>query len=46
MNPVRRFFRRYIFSTMGILMLFLAVNFVLFAGIMIAGYENSREESF
>ena len=38
MNPVQRFFRRYIFSTIGILTLFFVVNIALVLSVMIAGY--------
>ena len=33
MNAVHRFFRRYILSTVGIVLLFLAVNIALFLAI-------------
>ena len=40
MNPVQRFFRRYIFSTIGILALFFVVNIALVLSVMIAGYMS------
>ena len=43
MNPVQRFFRRYIFSTIGILALFLVVNLLLILSVMIAGYMSGRD---
>ena len=46
MNLVQRFFRRYIFSMIGILVLFLAVNFVLVVAIVIAGYMSGSDEAF
>ncbi|MBS6533774.1 MAG: HAMP domain-containing histidine kinase [Oscillospiraceae bacterium] len=44
MNPVQRFFRRYITSTIGILLLFFAVNIALLLGILTAGYMSGPEE--
>lgn len=35
MNTVQRFFRRYIFSMVGIMVLFFAVNVALLSAIMI-----------
>lgn len=43
MNPVQRFFRRYIFSTIGILTLFLVVNLLLVLSVLIAGYMSGTE---
>lgn len=43
MNPVQRFFRRYIFSTIGILALFFVVNIALLLSIMIAGYMSGTD---
>lgn len=43
MNPVQRFFRRYIFSTVGILVLFLVVNLLLVLSVMIAGYMSGTD---
>lgn len=43
MNPVQRFFRRYIFSTIGILTLFFAVNIALVLGVMVAGYMSGTD---
>ena len=43
MNPVQRFFRRYIFSTIGILTLFFVVNIALALGVMIAGYMSGTD---
>ena len=44
MNLVQRFFRRYITSTIGILLLFFAVNIALLLGILTAGYMSGPEE--
>lgn len=44
MNPVQRFFRRYITSTIGILLLFFAVNIALLLVILTAGYMSGPEE--
>lgn len=44
MNPVQRFFRRYITSTIGILLLFFAVNIALLLGILTAGYMSGPED--
>ena len=43
MNPVQRFFRRYIFSTIGILTLFFVVNIALALSVMIAGYMSGTD---
>lgn len=43
MNPVQRFFRRYIFSTIGILALFFVVNLLLILGVLIAGYMSGTD---
>ena len=43
MNPVQRFFRRYIFSTIGILALFFVVNLLLVLSVMIAGYMSGTD---
>lgn len=43
MNPVQRFFRRYIFSTIGILVLFFVVNIALVLSILIAGYMSGTD---
>ena len=36
MNPVQRFFRRYIFSTIGILTLFFVVNIALALSVLLS----------
>lgn len=46
MNTVQRFFRRYIFSTVGIVILFLAVNLALFFTILITGSISGADPSF
>lgn len=46
MNPVQRFFRRYILSTVGILLLFFAVNAALLLAILTAGYMSGSDGSF
>ena len=46
MNAVQRFFRRYIFSTVGIMLLFLVVNIALILTILIAGYMSGSENDF
>ena len=46
MNTVHRFFRRYIFSTVGIVILFLAVNLALFFTILITGSISGADPSF
>ena len=43
MNPVQRFFRRYIFSTVGILALFLVVNLLLVLTVLTAGYMSGTD---
>lgn len=43
MNPVQRFFRRYIFSTIGILALFLVVNLLLILTVLTAGYMSGTD---
>lgn len=43
MNPVQRFFRRYIFSTIGILVLFLVVNLLLVLTVLVAGYMSETD---
>ena len=43
MNPVQRFFRRYIFSTIGILALFFMVNIALVLSVMTAGYMSGTD---
>ena len=43
MNPVQRFFRRYIFSTIGILVLFFLVNLLLIPAVLIAGYMSGTD---
>ncbi len=43
MNQVQRFFRRYIFSIVGILTLFLMVNIALGLSVLIAGYMSGTE---
>ena len=43
MNPVQRFFRRYIFSTIGILALFFVVNIALVLSVMVAGYMSGTD---
>lgn len=46
MNTVQRFFRRYIFSTVGILILFLTVNIALFFVILITGSMSGADTYF
>ena len=46
MNTVQRFFRRYIFSMVGIMVLFFAVNVALLSAIMIAGSMSGSDSSF
>lgn len=46
MNAVQRFFRRYILSTVGIVLLFLAVNIALLFVIIIAGGMSGADTSF
>lgn len=46
MNAVQRFFHRYIISTIGIVLLFLAVNIVLFFAILIIGSMSNSDAVF
>ena len=46
MNGARRFFRRYIVSTVGILALFLAVNGLLILWVLAAGSRERIAETF
>ena len=46
MNPVQRFFRRYIFSTLRIILLFIIINLTLFFLIMVAGSMSDSDTSF
>lgn len=46
MNTVQRFFRRYIVSTVGIVLLFLMVNIALFVVILITGSVSGTDPSF
>lgn len=46
MNAVQRFFRRYIVSTVGIVLLFLAVNIALLFAIIITGGMSGADTSF
>lgn len=46
MNAAQRFFRRYIVSTVGIVLLFLAVNITLLFAIIIAGGMSGVDTSF
>lgn len=46
MNAVQRFFRRYIVSTVGIVILFLTVNIALFFTILIAGSMSGSDAIF
>ena len=46
MNTVQRFFRRYIFSTVGIMILFLTVNIVLFFAIIFVGSISGSDAAF
>jgi len=45
-NTVQHFFRRYILSTVGIVILFLTVNIALFFVILITGSMSGRDTSF
>lgn len=45
MNTVERFFRRYIFSTIGIIALFFAVNLLLLSSFFIIAYLNGVADS-
>ena len=46
MNTVKRFFRRYIFSTIGIMILFLSVNIALLFTILIIRSMSGSDKSF
>lgn len=46
MNAVQRFFRRYILSTVGIVLIFFAVNIALLFVIIIAGGMSGADTSF
>ena len=46
MNPVRRFFRRYVFSTVGLLALLLAANILLITGLLLISEVTPPRESF
>ena len=46
MNVVQRLFRRYIVSTVGIVILFLTVNLALFFAILVAGSMSGTDTSF
>ena len=46
MNTVQRFFRRYVFSMVGTMILFFAVNIALFSAIIIAGSMSGSDSSF
>ena len=46
MNTVQRFFRRYIFSTIWIAILFLTVNLALFFAIILTGSMSGTDTSF
>lgn len=46
MNAVQRFFRRYIISTVGIVILFLVVNIALFFVIILTGSMSGADPSF
>ena len=46
MSAVQRFFRRYIVSTVGIVILFLAVNLALFVAIILTGSMSGADTSF
>ena len=46
MNAVQRFFRRYILSTIGIVLLFFGVNLVLIVGILLLGSASGSDTSF
>ena len=45
MNTVERFFRRYIFSTIGIIAVFFAVNLILLGSFFIIAYLNGVADS-
>ena len=46
MNPVRRFFRRYVLSTVGLLALLLAANILLIVGLLLISEVTPPRESF
>lgn len=46
MNAVQRFFRRYIISTIGIILFFLAVNIVLFFAVLLFGSMSGSDAVF
>lgn len=47
MNPTRRFFRKYICSTAGILLLFFAVNLLLVLGLFfVSNYGSTQKRQF
>ena len=46
MNPVRRFFRRYVFSTVGLLALLLAANILLIVGLLLISEVTPRGRAF
>ena len=46
MNPVRRFFRRYVLSTVGLLALLLAANVLLVVGLLLISEVTPPRESF
>ena len=46
MNPVKRFFRRYVFSTVGLLALLLAANILLITGLLLISEVTPPRESF
>lgn len=41
MNPIQRFFRRYLISTIGLLLLFLSVNIFLTLAVLIVSYQSA-----
>ena len=45
MNKFERFFRRYIFSTVGIILLFLFVNILLVASFFVIAYLGNVKNS-
>ena len=46
MNPVKRFFRRYVFSTVGLLALLLAANILLITGLLLISEVTPPRETF
>ena len=46
MNPVKRFFRRYVFSTVGLLALLLAANILLVVGLLLISEVTPPRETF